>query len=77
MKMLERRRALYASTPSDDSEWASYCLILVDSELGIILDCENYLEEKLNGRFEAGNASKKRKVISKGNIVHTAFSLFD
>lgn len=83
MKMLERRRALYASTPSDDSEWASYCLILVDSELGIILDCEKYLEEKLNGRFEAGNASKKRKVISTGNIVCTtttsdaAFSLFD
>ena len=80
IKMLQRRRSLYASTPSDDSEWASDCSILVKSELEILSDCERCLDEKLEGKLEAGSAGRKRKVGESGNATTTseaAFSLFD
>jgi len=80
IKMLQRRRSLYASTPSDDSEWASDCSILIKSELEILSDCERCLDEKLEGKLEAGSAGRKRKVGESGNATtmsEAAFSLFD
>jgi SET domain-containing protein 6 len=84
---LRRRRAMYAASAPEDGgsdDWKSSLSILLNSEEGIIRDCEKYLEENVKSDDGAGE-NRKRKVDGGGKpdeeggqkAAADAFSLFD